>query len=90
MDADHKPMCVEVRPAEALTAYVQGKEEPAMKNETNNKTPILPLALRDTEITETDVAVLLRVAQDKKAPAGRYKRTPKRVPVADTTAAAQR
>jgi len=41
--------------------------------------PILPLVLRDTEITEGDIAVMLRVARDKSAPAGRYKRTPKRL-----------
>ena len=41
--------------------------------------PMLPIALQDTEITEADVAIMLRVAQDKKAPAGRYKRSPKRV-----------
>ena len=49
---------------------------------TKNSKPILPVALRDTEITEGDVAVMLRVAQDKKAPAGRYKRKPRRVPTA--------
>jgi len=49
---------------------------------TSTPKPILPLAFRDTEITEVDVAVLLRIAKDKNAPAGRYKRTPKSVPVA--------
>lgn len=49
-----------------------------MKNEHTNK-PILPVALRDTEITEDDVATLLRIAGDKNAPAGRYKRSPKKV-----------
>jgi hypothetical protein len=41
---------------------------------------MLPQALQDTEITERDIAVMLRVAQDKNVPAGRYKRKPKRVP----------
>ena len=52
----------------------------------NNSKPILPLALRDTEITEGDIAVMLRVAKDKKAPTGRYKRRPKRVPAAKSAA----
>jgi hypothetical protein len=47
---------------------------------TEMKKPILPLALRETEITETDVAVMLRVARDKKAESGRYKRKAKRLP----------
>jgi hypothetical protein len=47
------------------------------------KESILPLALRDTEITEGDVEVLLRIARDKKAPSGRYKRVPKKVPAAE-------
>ncbi|MBO0697399.1 MAG: hypothetical protein J2P46_03330 [Zavarzinella sp.] len=49
---------------------------------TKKSKPILPVALRDTEITEGDVEAMLRVAQDKKAPAGRYKRKPRRVPAA--------
>lgn len=44
--------------------------------------PVLPLALRDIEITQEDVETLLRVAKDKKAPAGRYRRIPKKLPVA--------
>ena len=40
---------------------------------------ILPFALQDTEITDRDVETLLRVARDKDAPAGHYKRTPKKV-----------
>ena len=43
-------------------------------------TPPLPHALQDTEITERDVETLLRTAHDKDAPAGRYTRTPKKVP----------
>ena len=50
---------------------------------------ILPLALQDTEITEGDIEVLLRVARDKNAPAGRYKRVPKKVPTAEPAVAAQ-
>jgi hypothetical protein len=46
---------------------------------TKNSKPILPTALRATEIAESDVAVMVRVAQDKKAPDERYKRKPKRV-----------
>lgn len=42
--------------------------------------PILPLALRETEITESDIAVMVRVARDKNAKSGRYKRTAKRLP----------
>lgn len=44
--------------------------------------PVLPLALRDIEITQGDVETLLRVAKDKKAPAGRYRRIQKKLPVA--------
>jgi len=40
---------------------------------------VLPFALQDTDITDRDVETLLRVARDKEAPAGRYKRTPKKV-----------
>lgn len=40
---------------------------------------VLPRALQDAAITDRDVETLLRVARDKQAPAGRYKRTPKRV-----------
>lgn len=47
-----------------------------------NQEPILPLALREVELTEADVATLLRVAQDKNAASGRYKRQPKRIPTA--------
>lgn len=54
-----------------------------MANKVNNKS-ILPVALRDTEITVSDVAVILSVAKDKKAPAGRYKRTLKRLPTAES------
>ena len=43
---------------------------------------VLPLALRDTEITEGDVEVLLSVARDKSALTGRYKRVPKKLPEA--------
>src|SRR4051812_10350614 len=88
MDANTKPMCVEVRPAESLTAYAQGKEETAMKNEANK--PILPFALRDTEIPQDEVAVPLRVARDRDAGAAGYKRTPRRVPTAETAVAAQK
>lgn len=42
--------------------------------------PILPVAHRDTEITEGDVETMLRVARDKNAPSGRYRRTPKFLP----------
>jgi hypothetical protein len=57
---------------------------------TKNCKPILPVALRDTEITEGDVAVMIRVAGDKKAPTGRYKRKPKRVPTSKPTAVAKK
>ncbi|OWK38571.1 hypothetical protein [Fimbriiglobus ruber] len=56
-----------------------------MKNE--QKKPVLPPALRDTEIGDTDVEVMLRIARDKKAPSGRYKRTPKRLPTAEPAVA---
>lgn len=85
MDADNKPTCADVRSYSRIIPQTQGKEEPAMKTE--QKTPILPLALRETEITDTDVAVMLRVARDKKAGAGRYKRTPKRLPTAEVALA---
>ena len=42
-------------------------------------TPVLPIALQETVITERDVEVLLRVARDKTATVGRYKRTPKKL-----------
>jgi hypothetical protein len=57
---------------------------------TRTSKPILPTALQDTEISEGDVAVMVRVAQDKKAPAGRYRRKPKRVPTAKPAAAAKK
>lgn len=85
MDADNKPICAEVRPIDCTVPQIQGKEEPAMKND--QKKPILPLALRETEITEADVEVLLRIARDKNAESGRYKRTPKRVPTAEMAVA---
>lgn len=53
----------------------------------DQKKPILPLALRETEITETDVEVMLRVARDKQATSGRYKRTPKLLPTAEVVVA---
>ena len=53
----------------------------------DQKKPILPLALRDTEITDADVEVMLRVARDKNATSGRYKRTPKRLPTAEQAVA---
>lgn len=57
------------------------KEKPTVDTEQNK--PVLPLALRETELTESDVAVMLRVARDKTAQAGRYKRAAKRLPVAE-------
>jgi hypothetical protein len=85
MDADDKPICAGVRPIERLVPQAQGEEKTAMK--TNAKKPILPLVLRETEITEIDVAVMLRVARDKKAASGRYKRKAKRLPAAEPTVA---
>jgi len=63
------------RPASTDTLALQA--EPASTPDT--KPAVLPLALQDSEITEGDVEVLLRVAKDKHAQAGRYKRTPKKV-----------
>jgi|GEM_PF-4960060 len=88
MDADNKPVCAEVRLIECIVTQTQGKEDTAVKQ--NSKKPILPLALRETEITEIDVAVMLRVARDKDAKSGRYKRTPKRLPSAEPVATAQK
>lgn len=56
---------------------------------TKTSKPVLPTALRDTEITEGDLAVMLRVVQDKKVRAGRYKRKPKRVASANPARAAK-
>jgi hypothetical protein len=47
------------------------------------KTPILPLALRETVLTKRDLATILRVARNKNAKAGRYKRIPKKLPQRD-------
>lgn len=44
------------------------------------KEQILPVALRDNEITEADVETMLKIALDKDTPLGRIKRTPKRIP----------
>ena len=85
MDADNKPTCEEVRPFACTIPHTQGKEESVMNND--QKKPILPLALRDTEITDADVEVMLRVARDKNATSGRYKRTPKRLPTAEQAVA---
>ena len=42
--------------------------------------PILPLALRETEITEGDFEIMLSVARNKNATSGRYKGKFKRIP----------
>ena len=81
MDADNKPACAEVRPIECLQPKVKEKEDSAMKN--NQNKPILPLALRDTEITDDDIEAMLLVARDKQAKSGRYKRTPRRLPTGE-------
>ena len=44
---------------------------------------LMSLARQDFEISESDVEVLLRVARDKNAPAGRYKRLPRKVPAGE-------
>jgi hypothetical protein len=85
MDIDNKPICAEVRSIECVVPQSKGKEEPVLKND--QKKPILPLALRETEIDDADVEVMLRVARDKKAISGRYKRTPKRLPKAELVVA---
>ena len=85
MEADSKHTVAEVRPFAFSIPHTKGKEEPAMKND--QKKPILPLALRETEITDSDVEVMLRVARDKKAESGRYKRTPKRLPTVQVVVA---
>ena len=85
MDADNKPVCAEVRPADGIVTRTKGKEETAVKTE--QKKPILPLALRETEITDTDVEAILRVARDKQATSGRYNRTPKRLPTVELAVA---
>jgi hypothetical protein len=82
MDIDTKPTCAEVRLIDDIRA--QGKEGEMKKTP---ETPILPVALRDAEITERDVETMLRVARNKNATAGRYKRTPKRVPIVEAAAA---
>ena len=56
-----------------------------MKTKTSK--PILPAAFRETEITKGDVAAVLRVVQNKKAPTGRYKRKPNRLPAVVPAAA---
>jgi len=81
---DNKSIGVEVPPVDKLVPHDQEPEGPPVKAD-NTPTLILPLALRDTEITESDVAVLLRVAQDKNATSGRYNRIPKQVQVSETT-----
>lgn len=47
--------------------------------EIDQKEPILSLALREKEITETDIQIMLRVARDKESASGRYQRVPKRL-----------
>lgn len=85
LDIEIIPTSIEANPSIYLMPQTQGKEETAMKME--QKKPILPLALRETEITEADVETMLRVARDKRATAGRYKRIPKRLPLAEMTVA---
>ena len=85
MEADTKPKWAEVCHAECLMPHTQRKEEPAVTHD--QKKPILPLALRETEITEADVKAMLRIARDKNAASGRYRRTPKRLPTAELVVA---
>jgi hypothetical protein len=49
----------------------------------NNQTPILPLALRDDEITVRDAETLVKIAEDRSATAGRLRRTPKAIPTVE-------
>ena len=82
MNAENKPINVEVTPIVCVVPKSQGKEEPELKNDSLK--PILPLALQDAEISDSDVEVMLNITRDKKAEAGRYKRIPKHLPTAHT------
>ena len=85
MDADSKAIVAVVRPLDCSLSKVKGKEEATMS--TDKKVAILPLALRETEITEADLDTMLRIVRDKKTGVGRYKRTPKRLPVVERVVA---
>ena len=46
-----------------------------------NNEKILPIALQESQLTDKDIEVMLRIAHDKNANSGRYKRTPKHLPI---------
>jgi len=83
MDTNN-PTDEQTQPTENATPMTGGKEEPVLQP-ANTEKRVLPLALRDIEITESDVLLLLRIAQDKTAPTGRYKRAPKKMPTTKST-----
>ena len=75
MDATKPPNDIEVRPLER--ACGARSEEEALKKESDP----LPVALRNEEITERDLEVLSRIAQDANATKGKLKRVPRRIPL---------
>jgi hypothetical protein len=82
MKADH-PKTGEV------TETDQSESEPEMEGMPNGHCLPVPIALREQEISEKDFEALLRIAADKNAPAGRLKRTPRKVPVRASQSAGQ-
>ena len=60
MDADHKAVSAEVRPVNDSCRCARGKEDAAV----NNELPSLPVALRNTQITEEDANRLFQKAEE--------------------------
>jgi hypothetical protein len=51
--------------------------------EVQNESPPLPIAQRREEIDEQDFALLIQIAENAEATAGRLKKIPKRIPLAE-------
>jgi hypothetical protein len=82
MNTENKSVSPGILPIDGVVPQTPGKDESAAPTE--GKKSNLPLALREEEISEKDVEVLLRVARDKNAASGRYRRMAKRLPSTDT------
>jgi hypothetical protein len=73
--ANHQPNYAHICPIEQNTRA--GQKEGTM---TEHSLP-LPVAMRVEEISDRDVDVLLRIAEDRNASSGRLKHTPRRIPL---------
>ena len=68
-----------------VTAPTVGCDEVSQRDAVVRKTPILPVALRDDQITESDFRLLVRIAEDSGAVSGRLRRPTSSIPSVKST-----